>query len=408
VKPQDIRSRRAGESVRQETGYWAFVPKSLPPEVDYSPTLIKLLDEAARRLGELAGLGRMLPNPWLIIGPAVHREAVLSSRIEGTHTSVDELYRHEAQGSEGDTAADAREVHNHVVALEYAVKRLDSLPTSLRLIREIHERLMHGVRGGSANPGQFRTTQNWIGPPGATLAEAAFVPPPVPQMHEALHALETYLHAESDTPALVRLALVHVQFEMIHPFVDGNGRVGRLLIILLMMDWGLLPHPVLYLSAFFEHHRDDYYRGLKGVSHEGKWEDWIEFFLRGVREQAQDAVRLAQAILALRDKYRARLVGRRLSKITEELAERAFVNPWITAPAVRDRWKVNFRTAQKAIDDLARLGILTEATGRDRRRAWVAHEIMAVVSGEKPRSPKGRDDSGKGPRRAPQKRARDV
>jgi len=386
VKPQDIRSRRAGEPVKQGTGYWAFAPKPLPPELEHSPAFIKLLDEAAWRLGELAGLGRMLPNPWLIVGPAVHREAVLSSRIEGTRTSVDGLYRYEAQGSEGGDAADAREVHNYVVALEYAVKRLDSLPPSLRLIREIHERLMRGVRGGSANPGQFRTTQNWIGPPGAMLAEAVFVPPPVQQMHEALHALEAYLHAEADSPALVRLALIHVQFEVIHPFADGNGRVGRLLIILLMVHWGLLPHPLLYLSAFFERHRDEYYRGLKGVSHEGRWEDWMEFFLRGVREQAQDAVRLAQAILALRENYRARLAGKRLSKITEELAEQLFANPWISAPAVRDRWKVNFRTAQKAIDELARFRILTEATGRDRGRAWVAHEIMAIVSGERSRS----------------------
>lgn len=385
MKPHDIRSRRAGEPVRQGTGYWAFVPKPLPPELDYSPTFIKLLDEAAWRLGELAGLGRMLPNPWLIVGPAVRREAVLSSRIEGTHTNVNGLYRYEAQGAEGANAADAREVHHYVVALEYAVKRVGSLPVSLRFVREIHERLMRGVRGGSAHPGQFRATQNWIGPPGATLAEAAFVPPPVPQMHEALHAFEAYLHAETDAPALVRLALVHAQFEMIHPFADGNGRVGRLLIILLMVHWGLLPHPLLYLSAFFERHRDDYYQGLKGVSHEGRWEDWTELFLRGVREQAQDAVRLAEGVLALREKYRVRLAGRRLSKITEELAEQVFVNPWVTAPAVRDRWKVNFRTAQKAIDDLARLNVLAEATGKHRHRAWVAHEIMAIVSGEKQR-----------------------
>ncbi|HEV2009229.1 MAG TPA: Fic/DOC family N-terminal domain-containing protein [Burkholderiales bacterium] len=385
MKPHDIQSRRAGEPVRQGTGYWAFVPKSLPPELDYSPTLIKLLDEAAWRLGELAGLGRILPSPWLIVGPAVHREAVLSSRIEGTHTSVNGLYRYEAQGLEGVEAADAREVHNYVVALEYSVKRVGSLPVSLRFVGEIHERLMRGVRGGSANPGQFRTTQNWVGPPGATLAEAAFVPPPVPQMHEALHVFETYLHTETDTPALVRLALIHAQFEIVHPFADGNGRVGRLLIILLMVHWGLLPHPLLYLSAFFERHRDEYYRGLKGVSHEGRWEDWIELFLRGVREQAQDAVRLAEGVLALREKYRARLAGRRLSKITEELAAQVFVNPWVTAPAVRDRWKVNFRTAQKAIDDLARLKILAEATGKHRHRAWVAHEVMAIVSGEKQR-----------------------
>lgn len=383
MKPEHILSRRAGEPVRQGTGYWAFVPKPLPPKLDYSPALVKLLDQASHRLGELAGLGRMLPNPWLVVEPAVRREAVQSSRIEGTSTSIDALYRFEAKAGPVDDPADAREVHNYVVALEYALKRVNTLPLSLRLIREIHERLMRGVRGGIANPGQFRTAQNWIGPPGATLTEAAYVPPPLPQMHEALDALEKYLHAEDEMPPLVRLGLIHVQFEMIHPFADGNGRVGRLLLILLMVHWGLLPHPLLYLSSFFQRYRDDYYANLKRVSHEGRWEAWIEFFLRGVREQAGDAVQLAHALLQLRERYRKRLANRRLSKITADLAERIFVNPWVTAPAVRDRCDVNFRTAQRAIDELADLKILTEATGRDRNRVWLAREIMTVVGGEK-------------------------
>ena len=326
----------------------------------------------------------MLPNPWLVVEPAVRREAVQSSRIEGTSTSIDALYRFEAKAGPVDDPADAREVHNYVAALEYAVKRINKLPLSLRLIREIHERLMRGVRGGISNPGHFRTTQNWIGPPGATLTEATYVPPPLPQMHESLDALEKYLHVEDDTPPLVRLGLIHVQFEMIHPFADGNGRVGRLLLILLMVHWALLPQPLLYLSSFFERYREDYYAGLKGVSHEGRWEAWIEYFLRGVREQAGDAVQLAHALLQLRERYRKRLANRRLSKITVDLAERIFVNPWITAPAVRDRWNVNFRTAQRAIDELVELKMLVEATGQERNRVWLAREIMILVSGEKP------------------------
>lgn len=390
MKPADIRSRRAGEPLKLATGYCAFVPRPLPPQLKYSPALIRLIDEAARGLGELAGLGRALRNPWYLVRPAIRREAVLSSRIEGTQSSLSDLLRYEAQPAVTASTTDVREVHNYVVALEYGLKRRNTLPVSLRLTRELHERLMRGVRGGYANPGQFRTTQNWIGPPGCTLAEATFVPPPVPQMNAALDAWERYLHADDDAPALVRLALIHSQFESIHPFADGNGRVGRLLISLLMVDWELLPCPLLYLSEFFERHRDDYYRGLLGVTHDGKWEEWTEFFLRGVREQSRIALRSARAIMALRERYRAMLAGKRFSKVTAEVADHIFMNPWLTAPGVRDRWQINFRTAQKALDDLVKLGVLEEVTGQDRNRLWVAHEIMAAISGEKRRKAAGR------------------
>ena len=260
------------------------------------------------------------------------------------------------------------------------MERLATLPVSLRLIRELHERLMRGVRGDRALSGEFRTTQNWIGPPGAMLAEARYVPPPVVQMHEALDAWECYLHAETDIPPLVRLALIHSQFEMIHPFVDGNGRVGRLLIVLLLVHWGLLPQPLLYLSAFFERYRDDYYRGLLGVSHKGQWEEWVEFFLRGVREQARDALESARVIIDLREKYRAMLAGRRTSRIAPDVVEELFANPWVSAPMVRDRMKVTFRTAQKAIDELVKLGILREMTGQRRYRIWQAYHIVQVHS----------------------------
>ena len=382
MKPEDIQNTRAGEASRQATGYWAYLPKPLAPELAYSPLLIRLLDEARGTLGELAGLGRTLPNPWILVRPAVRREAVLSSRIEGTISTLGDLYRYEAEPQDTAEYADVREVHNYVVALEYGLERLATLPVSLRLIRELHERLMRGVRGDRALPGEFRTTQNWIGPPGATLTEATYVPPPVAQMHEALDALERYLHADSDMPPLVRLALIHSQFEMIHPFVDGNGRMGRLLIVLLLVHWGLLPQPLLYLSAFFERYRDEYYRGLLGVSHKGRWEEWVEFFLRGVREQARDALESARVIIDLREKYRAMLAGGRASKIKLDVVEELFANPWVSAPMVRDRMKVTFRTAQKAIDALVKLGILREMTGQRRYRIWQAYDIVQVHSKE--------------------------
>ena len=382
MRPEDIQSTRAGEASRQSTGYWAYLPKPLAPELAYSPLLIRLLDEARGALGELAGLGRTLTNPWILVHPAIRREAVLSSRIEGTHSTLGDLYRYEAEPQDAAQYADVREVHNYVVALEYGLARLATLPISLRLMRELHERLMRGVRGDHALPGEFRTTQNWIGPPGATLAEATYVPPPVAQMNEALDALERHVHADSDMPPLIRLALIHVQFEMIHPFVDGNGRVGRLLIVLLLVHWGLLPQPLLYLSAFFERHRNDYYRGLLDVSEKGRWEEWVEFFLRGVREQARDALESARAIIDLREKYRILMAGGRASRIKLDVVEDLFVNPWVSAPMVRDRMKVTFRTAQKAIDELVKLGVLHEMTGQRRYRMWQAYDIVQIHSRE--------------------------
>ena len=262
----------------------------MAPELAYSPLLIRLLDEARGTLGELAGLGRTLPNPWILVRPAVRREAVLSSRIEGTISTLGDLYRYEAEPQDTAQNADVREVHNYVVALEYGLERLATLPVSLRLIRELHERLMRGVRGDRALPGSFalprigsgRQARRWQRRPMCrrrwcrcmkhwTPWSATCMPIPTRRRWCALRL---------STP----------QFEMIHPFVDGNGRVGRLLIVLLLVHWGLLPQPLLYLSAFFERYRDDYYRGLLGVSHKGQWEEWVEFFLRGVREQARDAL----------------------------------------------------------------------------------------------------------------------
>jgi Fic family protein len=384
MKPEEFPSRRAGQVVRSPAGYWAFVPRALPPRIDYSLSLIRLLSEARGILGELAGLGRMLPNPHLLVGPAIRREAVLSSRIEGTEAGLEDLYLFEADPAEPPRRPDVREVHNYVIALEYGLQRMETLPVSLRLVREIHEKLMEGVRGGQALPGQFRTTQNWIGRPGCLLDEATYVPPPVDAMTEALGQWERYIHTPDETPELVRVALIHYQFEAIHPFVDGNGRVGRLLISLLLSHWDILPQPLLYLSAFFEEHRDEYYRALLRVSQDGEWEEWIEFFLRGVREQSRDALRTARILMDLQAHCRALLQGRSLSKVTLDVLERLFAHPVVTASLIRDRSKVNFRTAQKAIHDLEQAGILREITGQRRSRIWVAPEIMEILTGRRP------------------------
>ncbi len=224
--------------------YWAFIPHPLPPRLTYTPELIRTLSRADRAVGELAGLGRALPNPQLLLGPLMHREAVLSSRIEGTQADLPQLYAY-AAGAPSADQGDVREVYNYVRALEYGLERLHSLPLSLRLLRELHARLMEGVRGEHAFPGEFRRAQNWIGPPGCTLNEATYVPPPPSELMDVLSDFERYLHADDDHPPLVRLAFIHYQFEAIHPFVDGNGRIGRLLLALLLVSWDLLPLPLL-------------------------------------------------------------------------------------------------------------------------------------------------------------------
>jgi Fic family protein len=381
MKPADFRSDRAGRVVKTPRGYWAFLPNPLPPLLSYSPTTIRLLSEADRFLGELAGVGRTLPNPYLLVGPAIHREAVLSSRIEGTRADLEDLFIFEANPEEPPDTPDLREVHNYVVALEYGLGRLATLPISLRLVREIHQRLMEGVRGHHGTPGEFRTSGNWIGRPGCSLNEAMYVPPPVEEMREALGDWEKSVHEPDETPDLIRLALLHYQFEAIHPFVDGNGRVGRLLILLLLCDWGLLPQPFLHLSAFFEKHRDDYYRGLLDVSQRGDWETWIEFFLSGVREQSRHSLTRARALMELQARYLALLQGQRVTKIATDVLEQLFVNPIVTAPAIQRRCQVSYHTVLKTIGNLEQAGILREVTRQRRNRMWVAQELLDLIAG---------------------------
>jgi len=345
-----------------EIAYWSFVPNPLPPQLDFDSALIRLLSDADRALGELAGLGRALPNPHLLINPFIRREAVLSSRIEGTQADLADLYAFEAGQFElpgfksTPPPADAREVLNYVRALEAGLKRLSELPVSLRLIREAHAQLMEGVRGNQAAPGEFRRTQNWIGAPGCTLNDATYVPPTVDEMQIALDALEKYLHSEAALPPLVRLALIHYQFEAIHPFIDGNGRIGRLLISLLLVHWNLLPLPLLYLSAFFEKHRQDYYDLLMAVSARGAWREWVSFFLRGVAEQARDAVVRAKRLQDLQSEWRHRLVQARASGLAFSLVDALFDSPVMTIPQAQRQLDVKqYHSARRHVRQLVKL-----------------------------------------------------
>jgi Fic family protein len=363
----------------------AFVPAPLPPEITYDAELVKALSRADRALGELAGLGRTIPNPKLLYQPFMRREAVLSSRIEGTQADVRDLYvfqsgKDAASRPRSGQPSDVVEVANYVAAMEYGLTRVQALPISLRLIRELHEVLMQGARGGHSAPGEFRRIQNWIGPEGQPITEARFVPPPVPDMNVALADLEHYLHAEDDTPPLVRLALSHYQFETIHPFSDGNGRIGRLLVVLLLVHWKLLPSPLLYLSAFFERNRTQYYDLLLGVSQRGAWRDWVEFFLRGVEEQALDATRLAHHVLDLQQDWRQRLTAARTSPLALRLADDLFVAPMITVPHAVQVLGVSYNTARSAVDRLVAAGILSPEPAEEPGARWFsAPELLSLV-----------------------------
>ncbi|HEX8799776.1 MAG TPA: Fic family protein, partial [Terriglobales bacterium] len=296
-----------GRKVSQGS-YSAFVPAPLPPELNWTPRLIGALSDADRLVGRLAGEGGRLPNPHILIRPFVQREAVLSSKIEGTQATLGELLAAEAGAIVDRSPEDLREVGNYVVALEHGISRLKKLPLCVRLTRELHEKLMTGVQGHQAAPGRFRKIQNWIGKPGSTIATASYIPPPPGEVEPCLGAWEKFLH-ESTLPPLVTIALAHYQFEAIHPFFDGNGRVGRLLITLFLIERQILPTPLLYLSAFFEASRRDYYDGLRGIGERGAWNDWLEYFLLGVARMSEDALSRAMRINGLMAEWQKKVSG---------------------------------------------------------------------------------------------------
>ncbi|MCK4858809.1 MAG: Fic family protein, partial [candidate division Zixibacteria bacterium] len=366
--------------IKTSRGHWAFVPNPLPPALSYDSSLTNLLSEADRLLGELSGTGRLVPNPYLLISPYMRREAVSSSRIEGTQASLDDLFFFEAAEQEEPKVPDVREVKNYVQAMEYGSDQLKQLPVSLRLIREIHRVLMEDVRG-EATPGQFRRTQNWIGPAGCSLNDASFVPPAVDEMKEALGDWEKYFHSEPKEPPLIQCALMHYQFEAIHPFLDGNGRIGRLLITFFLCERGYLTQPLLYLSDFFDRFRDQYYSRLLTVSQTGDWGGWIEFFLRGVAKQCKEALSDAKAILALHAEYERALKDvKRPPETAYRLIEEIFQNPVISISGLSKKWDVPFISVKRGLMKLVEIGILAEATKRKRNRLFVAPRLMELLT----------------------------
>ena len=365
-----------GELTQTLDGDLAFVPAPAPRALNLSDEAVALLDDASNNLGLLAGIGRRLPNPPLLIAPYLRREAVLSSRIEGTVTSLSDLYAFDAEQPALIEAPDVQEVQNYLLAYEYGLGRLDTLPLSLRFIRELHERLMAGVRGGGLEAGEFRTYQNWIG--GATARDAVYVPPPPELMRERLDDFERFLHDRAHRP-LVQAAVVHHQFEAIHPFGDGNGRVGRLLVLLFLAERGLLPQPLLYLSAYFEQTRSTYYDLLLRVSTHGDWDAWLRYFLQGVRAQASDAADLADRLLALHARYREELQRSRITANALALVDQLFINPIVSASSIQRALGVSAPTARATIRALEERGIVREITGRSWGRVFQADEIFGLL-----------------------------
>ena len=370
------KSNIPGKKVPQGT-YAAFMPAPLPPKLDWTPRLIRVLSDADRLIGKLAGEGGRLPNPHILMRPFLQREAVLSSKIEGTQATLGELLAAEAGVAVDRSPDDLREVGNYVVALEHGIVRLQELPLCVRIIRELHEKLMTGVRGQQAMPGRFRKIQNWIGKPGSTLATASFIPPPPDEVETCLAAWEKFVH-ESDLPPLVTIALAHYQFEAIHPFLDGNGRVGRLLITLFLIERQILPTPLLYLSAFFEAARRDYYDGLRGVSERGEWNEWLEYFLQGVARMSEDALSRAARINSKLIEWQKKVAGDSTNaplRVVELLA----ANPFITAKGVAEKLGVAFTTAQRAIERLERLGIVKQSGDAKRDRVYCAKALLDIL-----------------------------
>jgi Fic family protein len=358
--------------IRQVEGYRAFVPAPLPPDppLAFDAELATVLAGAGTALGRLDGVAATLPNPELFVAMYVRREAVLSSQIEGTQSTLDDILAFEIDPDRGELPGDIEEVVNYVTAMNYGLTRLKTLPLSLRLLREIHKKLMADVRGGEKSPGEFRQSQNWIGGGSRGLADAAFIPPPPHEMRAALGNLERFLHDSGGLDPLIVCALAHAQFETIHPFLDGNGRVGRLLVTFLLCHAEVLQRPVLYLSHYLKQHRASYYDRLMAIRTAGDWEGWLRFFLTGIGEVAREAEQTARNIVQLREHARREAQSARLSANVLTLLDYLFERPLITVNAARERLGISFPAANGMISELSKIGLLSEVTGGRRNRMF--------------------------------------
>lgn len=379
MKPEDFTTQAPGEVVRSVLGHWTFLPNPLPPAIEYTPALVQAVSEASAALGELSGVGVLLPNPFLLIRPFLRREAVLSSRIEGTVTRFGQLLLFETEAADASIPDDAAEVLNYVRAMEHGLQALQSgQPIALQLLRELHLTLMEGVRGEEKNPGRFRDRAVLIGQV-FDFEQARFVPPCHTRLEPLLHDLIDYIRGKPSESPVVQAALAHYQFEAIHPFNDGNGRIGRLLIALMLAERGALRHPLLYLSSYFEHHRQEYYDRLLAVSTHGDWNGWLTFFCRGVHEQCRDACHRAALLIRLMEEFRSLVRKATRSAVALTFADVLFATPVLTVNQAAHALKVTYKAADRTVQLFCRLGLLSEVTGRRRNRVFQSDRILHLL-----------------------------
>lgn len=379
-----LQSDRAGVVMNTSRGYSAFVPAKLPPEptIKLDSEMQKLLSLADRKLGRLDGITQILPNPELFVAMYVKKEAVLSAQIEGTQASLVDVLNVPANDSSSDNSHnDVREVVNYVNAIYWGIERLSELPLSLRLIRNIHQILLKDVRGSNKSPGEFRKSQNWIGPQGCSLKTATFIPPTVEDMEKSMSDLERFIYEDDDIPALIKIALIHAQFETIHPFLDGNGRMGRLLITFWLCQQEILSQPLLYLSYYFKQNRLEYYDRLMAVRIKGDWENWIKFFLKGIASVSDEATESAKEIIGLQNKYNALLFEKdRGNGNYNALLNKLFENPIITKKEVSEMLEISLPTAGSIVDVFCEIGILSDMTpDKKRYKTFVFAEYLSIL-----------------------------
>lgn len=373
-------NNRSGYFVNQPGGFKSFVPNKLPPtnpSIKYDQEMINALSKAERMLGRLDGVTQVLPNPELFVAMYVKKEAVLSSQIEGTQASLTDLF--EESEDEG-KIKHVSEIVNYINAMNYGIERLNTLPLSLRLIREIHQCLLRDVRGGERNPGEFRRSQNWIGPKGSTLSNAVFVPPAVPDMIQGLNDLESFINEKDEISPLIKIALIHAQFESIHPFLDGNGRMGRLLITFWLYNEQILSKPLLYLSYYFKLFREDYYNSLMNVRLNGDWETWIKFFLKGVSYVSREAIDTAKEILELKEECEKQ-IGEYSNTYYSNCLNYLFEYPVVSKPQLEDQLKIAAPTVGRIVDKMCSLGILKDITPQKQRyKRYAFDKYLSILN----------------------------
>lgn len=372
-----------GKLVKKETKehgtYNAFVPNRLPPKIDYTPQLVLALSKADSTLSKLSGAGLLLPNPDLLILPYLKKEALSSSRIEGTRISLSDYFLSEAKGIRKEDVEET-EIGNYLKAINYALEKIKSDPIDLFLLKKMHKILMNDVRGNELLPGEFRPVQNWIGPPNTKIKDATFVTPPQEEIERLVQELVDYMNISDDLPLLIKCALIHYQFETIHPFCDGNGRIGRTLITLYLCKTNKISKPLLYASDYFEKYRREYYEILLMTNKTGKFEDWIKFFLTAIKVQSEDALDRTIRIQNLREDYRKRILNQKQANDLIKVVDSLFINPFIQINLIAEKLNISYPTAKKLVDGLIRLQILNPLKGRERNRLFVAHEILNIIT----------------------------